>query len=201
MPQKTKAEIAAEKAALKESWEVVKLENEFDRAMNEGKDPNPFDVKAKKKSKGGQIKPVKAVLGVAVLGTKKGRDTLNKFFKGKKEVLSSAPGMASVPKTMNKGGGMDMGAKKPLSFKEQLAKARAEGTVEKSNTSKYLKKKSRGDKINALLKAANVPNMNKGGGMDMGQMPNTVKPRPRGNPGIVETVVGKGGDYIKDLID
>jgi len=43
--------------------------------------------------------------------------------------------------------------------------------------------------------------MNKGGGMDMGQMPNTVKPRPRGNPGIVETVVGKGGDYIKDLID
>ena len=103
MPQKTKAEIAAEKAALKESWEVVKLENEFDRAMNEGKDPNPFDVKAKKRSKGG---------------------------------------------------GMDMGAKKPLSFKEQLAKAREEGTVEKSNTSKYLKKKSRGDKINALLKAA-----------------------------------------------
>jgi len=150
MPQKTKAEIAAEKAALKESWEVVKLENEFDRAMNEGKDPNPFEVKAKKRSKGG---------------------------------------------------GMDMGAKKPLSFKEQLEKARAEGTVEKSKTSKYLKKKSRGDKINALLKAANVPNMNKGGGMDMGQMPNTVKPRPRGNPGIVENVVGKGADYIKDLID
>ena len=43
--------------------------------------------------------------------------------------------------------------------------------------------------------------MNKGGGMDMGKMPNTVKPEPRGNPGIVETVVGKGGDYIKDLID
>ena len=37
---------------------------------------------------------------------------------------------------------------------------------------------------------------NKGGGMDMGH-----KPRPRGNPGIVENVVGKGGDYIKDLID
>ena len=85
-------------------------------------------------------KPIKAVLGVAVLGTKKGRDTLKKFFKGKKEVLSSAPGMAAVPRTMNKGGGMDMGA----------------------------------------------------------------KPRPRGNPGVVETVetvVGKGGDYIKDLID
>jgi len=97
---------------------------------------------------------------------------------------------------LSKGGGMDMGAKKPLSFKEQLEKARAEGTVEKSKTSKYLKKKSRGDKINALLKAANVPNMNKGGGMDMGH-----KPRPRGNPGVVETVVGKGGDYIKDLID
>ncbi len=55
MPQKTKAEIAAEKAALKESNEVVKLENEFDRAMNEGKDPNPFEVKAKKRSKGGEI--------------------------------------------------------------------------------------------------------------------------------------------------
>ena len=88
-------------------------------------------------SKGGQIKPIKAVLGVAVLGTKKGRDTLKKYFKGKKEVLSSAPGMAAVPTTMNKGGGMDMGH----------------------------------------------------------------KPRPRGNPGIVENVVGKGGDYIKDLID
>ena len=87
-------------------------------------------------------KPIKAVLGVAVLGTKKGRDTLKKYFKGKKEVLSSAPGMAAVPKTMNKGGGMDMG-----------------------------------------------------------KMPNTVKPEPRGNPGIVENVVGKGGDYIKDLID
>jgi hypothetical protein len=43
--------------------------------------------------------------------------------------------------------------------------------------------------------------MNQGGGMDMGKMPNTVKPRPRGNPGIVENVVGKGADYIKDLID
>ena len=87
-------------------------------------------------------KPVKAVLGVAVLATKKGKDTLKKFLKGKKEIASSAPGMAAVPTTMNKGGGMDMG-----------------------------------------------------------QMPNTVKPRPRGNPGIVETVVGKGSDYIKDLID
>ena len=78
---------------------------------------------------------------------------------------------------MNKGGGMDMGAKKPLSFKEQLEQARAEGKVEKTPKSTYLKKRSRGDKINALLKAANVPNMNKGGkmvkmnkggGMDMG---------------------------------
>jgi hypothetical protein len=43
--------------------------------------------------------------------------------------------------------------------------------------------------------------LNKGGGMDIGKMPNTVKPEPRGNPGIVENVVGKGGDYIKDLID
>ena len=78
---------------------------------------------------------------------------------------------------MNKGGGMDMGAKKPLSFKEQLEQARAEDKVEKTPKSTYLKKRSRGDKINALLKAANVPNMNKGGkmvkmnkggGMDMG---------------------------------
>ena len=82
-------------------------------------------------------KPIKAVLGLGVVASKKGRETLKKFFKGKKEVLSSAPGMAAVPKTMNKGGGMDMGH----------------------------------------------------------------KPRPRGNPGIVENVVGKGGDYIKDLID
>jgi len=84
-----------------------------------------------------KIKPVKAVLGVAVLATKKGRDTLKKFLKGKKEVAAASPGMAAIPTTMNKGGGMDMGH----------------------------------------------------------------KPRPRGNPGIVETVVGKGGDYIKDLID
>ena len=86
-------------------------------------------------SKGGE--PIKAVLGVAVLATKKGRNTLKKFFKGKKEVASASPGMAAIPTTMNKGGGMDMGH----------------------------------------------------------------KPRPRGNPGIVENVVGKGGDYIKDLID
>ena len=39
----------------------------------------------------------------------------------------------------------------------------------------------------------------KGGGMDMGHKPSKTK--PRGNPGIVENVVGKGGDYIKDLID
>jgi len=136
MPQKTKAEIAAEKAALKASNEAAFLENEIDRDLaSVVKDPNPFELKPKKRSKGGE--PIKAVLGVAVLGTKKGRDTLKKFFKGKKEVLSSAPGMAAVPRTMNKGGGMDMGH----------------------------------------------------------------KPRPRGNPGIVENVVGKGGDYIKDLID
>ena len=94
------------------------------------------------RNKGGQIKPVKAVLGLGVVASKKGRETLKKFFKGKKEIASVAPGMAAVPTTLNKGGGMDMG-----------------------------------------------------------QMPNTVKPRPRGNPGVVETVVGKGGDYIKDLID
>ena len=62
---------------------------------------------------------------------------IQEFFKGKKEVASASPGMAAIPTTMNKGGGMDMGH----------------------------------------------------------------KPRPRGNPGVVETVVGKGGDYIKDLIN
>jgi hypothetical protein len=96
------------------------------------------------KNGGNTVKPIKAVLGVAALATRKGRDTLKKFFKGKKEVFSSTPGMAAVPTTIA---------------------------------------------------------MNQGGGMDMGKMPNTVKPRPRGNPGIVENVVGKGADYIKDLID
>ena len=64
---------------------------------------------------------------------------------------TSAFGIAK-PTARSKGGGMDMGAKKPLSFKEQLEKARAEGTVEKSKTSKYLKKRAMGDKLNALLK-------------------------------------------------
>jgi len=82
-------------------------------------------------------KPVKAVLGLGIVASKKGRETLKKFFKGKKKIASVSPGMAAVPTTLNKGGGMDMGH----------------------------------------------------------------KPRPRGNPGIVENVVGKGGDYIKDLIN
>jgi len=86
MPQKTKAEIAAEKAALKESNEVVKLENEFDRAMNEGKDPNPFEVKAKKRSKGGE--PVKAVLGVLALGAV-GAMGAKKLMKKKSNTVSS----------------------------------------------------------------------------------------------------------------
>lgn len=51
---------------------------------------------------------------------------------------------------MDKGGGMDMGAKKSLTFKQQLAKARAEGKV--GRTSKYLKKRAMGDKLNKLLK-------------------------------------------------
>jgi hypothetical protein len=51
---------------------------------------------------------------------------------------------------MDKGGGMDMGAKKSLTFKQQLAKARAEGKVGK--TSKYIKRRVMGDKLNALLK-------------------------------------------------
>ena len=134
-------------------------------------------------SKGGQIKPVKAVLGLGVIATKKGRETLKKFFKGKKEVLSSAPGMAAVPKTMNKGGGMDMGKKEePTQWITRKEKP-TQWITKKEKPKKWITKKSRG------------------GGMDFGQMPNTVKPRPRGNPGIVENVVGKGGDYIKDLID
>jgi hypothetical protein len=51
---------------------------------------------------------------------------------------------------MDKGGGMDMGAKKSLTFKQQLAKARAEGKVGK--TSHYIKRRVMGDKLNALLK-------------------------------------------------
>lgn len=51
---------------------------------------------------------------------------------------------------MDKGGGMDMGAKKSLTFRQQLAKARAEGKV--GRTSKYLKKRAMGDKLNKLLK-------------------------------------------------
>ena len=196
MPQKTKAEIAAEKAALKESWEVVKLENEFDRAMNEGKDPNPFEVKAKKRSKGGE--PIKAVLGVAVLATKKGKDTLKKFLKGKKEIASSAPGMAAVPTTMNKGGGMDMGAKKN---KGEDRLTRSDIKIARDLVETFGSKKTINKMKSNIQDKNRVRTMNKGGGMDMGQMPNTVKPEPRGNPGIVETVVGKGGDYIKDLID
>ena len=97
-------------------------------------------------SKGGQIKPIKAVggilagmaagvapglIGLGYMAHKKAKK------KRAKATLEAQAGMAAIPKTMNKGGGMDMGH----------------------------------------------------------------KPSPRGNPGIVENVVGKGGDYIKDLID
>jgi len=99
MPQKTKAEIAAEKAALKESNEVVKLENEFDRAMNEGKDPNPFEVKAKKRSKGGGMDMGKK--------NKYAKKNSKKLF-GYEFTDEPQPGY-TVTKKMNKGGGMDMG--------------------------------------------------------------------------------------------
>jgi hypothetical protein len=86
-------------------------------------------------------------------------------------------------RTMNKGGGMDMGKKEePTQWITKKEKP-TQWITKKEKPKKWITKKSRG------------------GGMDMGQMPNTVKPRPRGNPGIVENVVGKGGDYIKDLID
>jgi len=86
-------------------------------------------------------------------------------------------------RTMNKGGGMDMGKKEePTQWITRKEKP-TQWITKKEKPKKWITKKSRG------------------GGMDMGQMPNTVKPEPRGNPGIVENVVGKGGDYIKDLID
>ena len=97
----------------------------------------------------------------------------------KKNIEENGPVRIYRPRTAvkrySKGGGMDMGAKKSLTFRQQLtkaradntrpedaeksltfrqqlAKARAEGTVEKSKTSKYLKKRAMGDKLNALLK-------------------------------------------------
>ena len=93
------------------------------------------------------------------------------------------------------------------SLKEQLEKAKKEGKVQKSTTSKFLKKKTPGEKLNKALKKAAY-------GDDMGKM---------GNPAVVFTfedarenqmlnrdiptmneggdvVVGKGGEYIKDLI-
>ena len=44
----------AEKKALKEKNRIRKLELEFERAMNEGTEPNPFDVK--KLKSGGRVK-------------------------------------------------------------------------------------------------------------------------------------------------
>ena len=128
---RTKNKYKIQKGGKKRGRNIYQVSTEYLKDSEDSKNS------IKKNANGGEIKPIKAVLGVAVLATKKGRDTLKKFFKGKKEIASSAPGMAAVPKTLNKGGGMDMGH----------------------------------------------------------------KPRPRGNPGIVENVVGKGGDYIKDLID
>ena len=84
---------------------------------------------------------------------------------------------------LSKGGGMDMGKKEePTQWITKKEKP-TQWITKKEKPKKWITKKSRG------------------GGMDMGKMPNTVKPEPRGNPGIVENVVGKGGDYIKDLID
>ena len=91
----------------------------------------------------------------------------------KNSIKKNANGGEIKPRTMNKGGGMDMGKKEEPT----------QWITKKEKPKKWITKKSRG------------------GGMDMGQMPNTVKPEPRGNPGVVETVVGKGSDYIKDLID
>ena len=50
MPDLTKKE----KEALKEKNKIRKLELDFERAMNEGTQPNPFDLKAEKRAKGGR---------------------------------------------------------------------------------------------------------------------------------------------------
>ena len=51
MPDLTKKE----KEALKEAAKIRKLELEFERAMNEGTQPNPFDLKpTESKAKGGR---------------------------------------------------------------------------------------------------------------------------------------------------
>ena len=117
-------------------------------------------------SKGGQIKPVKAVGGI-LAGMAAG----------------IAPGII----------GVGMLAKKKMKKKSS--------TVSPDDVKYSLEDKNMLTNLYQKATKQEATKMNKGGGMDMGQMPNTVKPRPRGNPGIVETVVGKGGDYIKDLID
>jgi hypothetical protein len=72
----------------------------------------------------------------------------------KKNIEENGPVRIYRPRTAvkrySKGGGMDMGAKKSLTFKQQLAKARAEGKV--GRTSEYIKRRAMGDKLNKLLK-------------------------------------------------
>ena len=117
-------------------------------------------------SKGGQIKPVKAVGGI-LAGMAAG----------------IAPGII----------GVGMLAKKKMKKKSS--------TVSPDDVKYSLEDKNMLTDLYQKATKQEATKMNKGGGMDMGKMPNTVKPEPRGNPGIVENVVGKGGDYIKDLID
>jgi len=120
----------------------------------------------------------------------KGEDRLTQAdIKDAKEALYGKPkksadyGVIKDYAELSKGGGMDMGKKEePTQWITKKEKP-TQWITKKEKPKKWITKKSRG------------------GGMDMGQMPNTVKPEPRGNPGIVENVVGKGGDYIKDLID
>ena len=108
-------------------------------------------------------------------------------------VRKNGPVRIYKPRTMNKGGGMDMGKKEePTQWITKKEKP-TQWITKKEEPTQWITKKEKPKKW--------ITKKSRGGGMDMGQMPNTVKPRPRGNPGIVETVVGKGGDYIKDLID
>ena len=112
-------------------------------------------------SKGGQIKPVKAVAGV-LAGLAAG----------------VAPGIIGVGMLANK------------KMKKKSS------TVSPDDVKYSLEDKNMLTDLYQKATNQEATKMNKGGGMDMGH-----KPRPRGNPGVVETVVGKGGDYIKDLIN
>ena len=148
-------------------------------------------------SKGGQIKPIKAVggilagmaagvapglIGLGYMAHKKAKK------KKAKATLEAQAGMAAVPKTMNKGGGMDMG-RKPVKagMGGMLKKVFGSSDIFKitgasSANPKFLndfKQYKDNDTASRFQKTTNAKQVKSGG----------------------EIVVGKGSDYIKDLID